>query len=126
MKIKYLYVYILTCSDDTYYTGVTNDPERRVKQHNWGIDKESYTYTRPPVKMVYIERFTDYKIAIAWEKRIKDWSRKKKEALISGNWEKLKKEAACKNDTSHKQYLLQINNCKGLDSARPDTENKIM
>jgi len=53
---------------------------------------------------MYHEKFTDFNLAIRWEKRIKDWSRKKKEALIENNWDMLKIEAACKNDTSHSNY----------------------
>ena len=43
---KYLYVYILKCSDNSYYTGVTNDPERRILEHNSGINEKSYTSSR--------------------------------------------------------------------------------
>lgn len=102
MSQKFLYVYILECADSSYYTGITNNPEKRIIQHNTGIDPEAYTYSRRPVEMVYYERFTDYLLAINWEKKIKGWSRKKKEALITGNWEKLKKEAECRNETSHR------------------------
>ena len=99
---RYLYVYILKCSDGNYYTGVTNNPERRLEEHNTGVNKEAYTYSRRPVEMVYCERYTDFLLAISWEKRIKDWSRKKKEALINGDFNKLKEAAECKNETSHK------------------------
>ena len=78
--LKYLYVYILKCTDKTYYTGITNNPEKRIVEHNSGINKTSYTYLRRPVEMIYRERFTDYNLAIRWEKRIKNWNRKKKEA----------------------------------------------
>lgn len=50
-KLKHLYVYILECSDKSYYTGITNNPERRVEQHNEGVNKNSYTYRRP-VKII--------------------------------------------------------------------------
>ena len=100
--LKHLYVYILKCSDNTYYTGVTNDPERIIIEHNSGLNKRSYTSLRLPVEMVYCERFTDFNLAIEWEKRVKNWSRKKKEALINENWDQLKIEAECKNETSHK------------------------
>jgi putative endonuclease len=69
--VKYLYVYILKCKDGTYYTGVTNDVEKRLLQHNEGIDEEAYTYTRRPVELVFNELFTDYILAIEWETRIK-------------------------------------------------------
>jgi putative endonuclease len=104
MKLKYLYVYILKCSDKTYYTGVTNDPERRIEEHNHGINKTCYTFSRRPVEMIYSERFADFNLAIKWEKRIKDWSRKKKEALINNNWDQLKIESICKNESSHENF----------------------
>ena len=100
--VKYLYVYILKCADGTYYTGVTNDVERRLQQHNKGINPKSYTFKRRPLSLVYSERFSDFNQAIAWEKKVKDWSTAKKEALISGDWKRLKMEAECRNSTSHK------------------------
>jgi len=100
--MKQLYVYILECSDKSYYTGVTNNPEKRLQEHNRGIITTSYTYTRRPVKIMYVESFTNFNLAIEWEKRIKKWSRKKKEALIDGNWEKLKKFSECMNDSHFK------------------------
>jgi putative endonuclease len=75
-----------------------------MEEHNSGFDKDSYTYTRRPVKMVYWEQFTDYNLAISWEKKIRRWSRKKREALINGDWQKLKEGAECKNQTSYKLY----------------------
>ena len=100
--VKYLYVYILKCSDNTYYTGITNNPERRLKQHEKGLKKDSYTSSRRPVELVYCELFTDFNLAIAWEKKIKNWSKAKKEALIQQNWSNLKLHAECKNKTTHK------------------------
>jgi putative endonuclease len=100
--VKYLYVYILKCSDNTYYTGITNNPERRLIQHNKGLKKDAYTSSRLPVELVYSELFTNFNLAIEWEKRIKNWSRTKKEALIHNNWNKLKEGAECKNETTHK------------------------
>ncbi len=71
---KYYYVYILKCSDDSYYTGFTNDFERRFAWHEEGNDQESYTYSRRPLELVYADYFTDLKQAIAFEKQIKGWS----------------------------------------------------
>lgn len=101
MIIKYLYVYIVKCNDGTYYTGVTNNIEKRLIQHNEGINDEAYTHSRRPVNLVFYELFTDYNLAIDWETRIKKWSAKKKEALINSDWKKLVEEAQCKNETSH-------------------------
>ena len=51
------YVYILLCSDGSYYTGVTKDVERRIEEHNEGFAEDSYTYIRRPVELKYIEQF---------------------------------------------------------------------
>jgi len=84
-----MYVYILECADCSYYTGVTNDPESRLSQHNSDNYPESYTHSRRPLKMKYCEYFTDPIQAIAWEKKIKGWSRRKKKALIDNDWNSL-------------------------------------
>ena len=80
------YVYMLLCDDGSYYTGVTNDPDRRAAEHNAGEDPHCYTFTRRPVRLVYTTDFHEVDEAIAFEKRLKGWSRKKKAALIRGDW----------------------------------------
>lgn len=84
--MKYYFVYILLCNDHSYYTGVTNDIERRVFEHKSGTDPKSYTFNRRPVKLVFHERFNDVNQAITFEKQIKGWRRGKKEAIIKGQW----------------------------------------
>ncbi len=84
------FVYILECSDGLYYTGVTNNVERRVFEHNEGRDPKSFTYKRRPVILRYWLRFTDINQAIAWEKQLKGWGRKKKEALFNEDWQEIK------------------------------------
>lgn len=84
------FVYIVECSDGLYYTGVTNNLDRRIWEHNEGIDPKSFTYNRRPVTLKYYEYFSDIKQAISWEKQLKGWSRKKKEALFDRDWDKLK------------------------------------
>lgn len=83
------FVYIVECSDGLYYTGVTNDVERRVWEHNEGIYRESFTYKRRPVTLKYTQQFADINQAIGWEKQLKGWSRKKKEALFEDDWERV-------------------------------------
>ena len=102
--MKSYYVYILICSDRSYYTGVTNDPDRRLHEHEIGFNRSCYTYNRRPVELVFTYQFVDVNQAIAFEKQVKGWSRKKKEAIISDDWDKLKALAACKNESSHKNY----------------------
>jgi putative endonuclease len=80
------YVYIVRCSDGFYYTGVTNDLDRRLEEHNSGIHPGSFTYPRRPVELMYAQVFSDIHQAIAWEKQLKGWSRKKKEALFRDDW----------------------------------------
>ena len=75
------YCYILECSDGTYYTGWTTDPERRLAQHNKGTGAR-YTKTRRPVKLVYLEEQTDKIAALKRERAIKALPRKKKMELF--------------------------------------------
>ncbi|MCK6582617.1 MAG: GIY-YIG nuclease family protein [Anaerolineales bacterium] len=76
------FCYILECSDGTLYTGWTNDPERRMAQHNKGLGAR-YTKTRRPVKMVYLEELPDKIAALKRERAIKALPRKKKMELFS-------------------------------------------
>jgi len=87
--MKQYYVYILKCSDNSFYTGFTNDMERRITEHNSVMTKGTYTSTRLPVRLVWLETFSDPNQAIMVEKQIKGWSRRKKEALINEDWDKL-------------------------------------
>lgn len=84
------YVYILKCSDGSYYTGITNDLERRVWEHDNGEILNCYTHNRRPLILEYFEKYCDVTNAIAREKQIKRWSRIKKESLINDNIEQLK------------------------------------
>lgn len=77
------FCYILECSDRTYYTGWTTDPERRLRRHNAGCGSR-YTRARAPVKLVYIEPQPDRLSAIRRERAIKALSRKEKEKLVHG------------------------------------------
>ncbi len=87
--MKTYYVYILKCSDGTYYTGFTSNLEKRFVEHQTGRHKDSYTYSRRPLNLVFYAEFTDPNKAIAAEKQIKKWSKTKKEALINNEFEKL-------------------------------------
>ena len=82
------WVYILRCADGSYYTGHTDDLERRVAQHNAG-DIPGYTYKRRPVKLIYCADFPTREEALAAEMQLKGWTRAKKEALIAKDWDRL-------------------------------------
>ncbi|MEQ8908723.1 MAG: GIY-YIG nuclease family protein [Vicingaceae bacterium] len=98
------FVYILRCADKTYYTGVTNDMARRFQEHQSAKNPKAYTASRRPLKMVYLKEFSYILNAIAFEKKIKKWSAKKKQALINENWEELKQLSKCMNESSHDGY----------------------
>ena len=87
--MKLSYVYILKCSDGSYYTGITSNLHKRMEEHQSGKHSESYTSKRLPVELVFYAEFTDINIAILKEKQIKSWSKAKKEALIAGDFEEL-------------------------------------
>jgi putative endonuclease len=85
------WVYILRCNDGSYYTGLTrhHGPEARLSEHAMALSPDSYTAKRLPVTLAYAEYFDMVVDAIAAERRMKGWSRAKKEAVIRGDWEAL-------------------------------------
>jgi putative endonuclease len=99
----YLYfVYILKCSDNSYYTGITNDLERRLNEHIHGLNSNCYKITRRPLSLAFQKEFDDVLQAIYFEKKLKGWSRLKKEALINSEFERLQILAECRNATHYK------------------------
>ena len=80
------WIYILKCSDGSYYTGHTDDLDRRIAQHLNGELSTCYTFSRLPLELVFSQEFPTREEALASEQQIKGWSRKKKEAMIRGDW----------------------------------------
>src|SRR6266498_3334427 len=81
-------VYILLCDDGSYYTGSAADVEKRVYEHQEGFIPTSYTYSRRPVKLLWVsEEVKRYSDALRFERQIKGWSRAKKEALIRNDFD---------------------------------------
>jgi len=80
-------VYILLCSDGSYYTGSTDDIDRRLFEHQEGFSPTAYTFRRRPVKLVWSEEVATIDEALLHEYQIKGWSRAKKEALIKGDFQ---------------------------------------
>ena len=87
---RLMWVYILRCSDDSLYVGVTSDLATRVEQHQVGF-AASYTARRRPVALVYSEEIDRSADAIARERQLKRWSAMKKRALIQGDPETLRR-----------------------------------
>ena len=84
------FVYILSCADKSYYTGLTRDDmELRLSQHQQGKFPGTYTFRRRPVALVWHSHLERFDEAIATERRIKRWTRAKKEALIRGDYDSL-------------------------------------
>lgn len=123
-------MYILECSDGSYYTGSTKDLDQRMEQHQSG-EGANHTRKRLPVKLVYYETFSRIDEAFYREKLIQKWSRKKKIALINRQFGELKQLAECQNDSHFRNAALDsaaldsaraagdVDNDAGFDSAQP-------
>ncbi len=77
------YLYILRCADDTLYTGITVDLERRINEHNTSKLGAKYTSARRPVELVYSKKFRNRSTASKAEGKVKGLSREEKLTLIS-------------------------------------------
>ncbi len=91
------WLYILRCSDGSYYVGTTRGSlESRVAQHNAGAF-QGYTASRRPVELIFSQWFDRITDAIENERKVKKWSRAKKEAFIRGDFESLQQLAKRKS-----------------------------
>ena len=89
------FVYILRCSDGSYHTGETDELAKRLAAHQRG-ETGGYTAGRRPLTLVFSEDFPRREEARERQRQIKGWSRRKKEALIRGDWEALVRHAAAR------------------------------
>jgi putative endonuclease len=92
------YLYILLCSNGSYYTGSTINLDERLKQHQNGVGA-NFTRKHLPLTLVYIEEFPRIDDAFYREKQIQGWSRTKKTALINGDQNEVHKQSECRNET---------------------------
>ena len=99
------YVYILKCRDGSYYTGHTDNLEQRLAQHRNRLFHNCYIATRLPVELVFSQTFPTREEALATERQIKGWSRKKKEAMMRGDWNEVSRLA--QNAQRRAQVLRQ-------------------
>jgi len=88
--MEYFYMYILRCADGSFYVGHTDNLEKRIAEHHDGIGCR-YTTQNRPLELVFSEAFSTRDEAFEAERKIKSWSRKKKEALIAKNWTHISK-----------------------------------
>jgi LAO/AO transport system kinase len=110
------YVYMLRCGDGSYYTGQTDDMDLCLQQHDTG--KIGYTATRKPVELIWQGEFETREGAIAFEQQIKGWSRAKKEALIQGDWARVK--VLAKSKTTNRSELT-VAGIPSTSSGRTDS-----
>jgi len=96
--MKPFFVYMLVCADESYYVGQTDDLDQRLAQHAAGTFP-GHTSTRRPVRLVWSQEMTTRDEALVSERRIKGWTRAKKEALIRGDWEAINRLARGKDWT---------------------------
>jgi len=78
-------LYILKCNDNSYYIGITQDLEKRIYEHNSG--QVHYTGSRISIELVFKKKYFNSELAARAEKKLKSWSRFKKEKIIDGEWE---------------------------------------
>lgn len=83
------WVYILKCSDDSFYTGHSDNLEKRLFEHQEGIISTCYTFNKRPIELVFAQSFNTREEVLSRERQIKGWSRAKKIALINSDWDKL-------------------------------------
>jgi putative endonuclease len=107
-------MYILECADGSYYTGSTNNLELRLAQHQAG-EGANHTKKRLPVKLLYYEEFSRIDEAFYREKQVQGWSRKKKEALIKGEFDKLTH--LSKNYTQYQQNVPSTSSSTGEQTS---------
>jgi putative endonuclease len=90
------WVYLLRCADGSYYTGHTDNLDKRIGEHTLGTCG-GYTSARLPVKLVFSQSCPTRIEALNFERQIKGWSRAKKEALIRGDWAEISRLASSKS-----------------------------
>lgn len=87
--MKPFFLYILKCNDESYYIGHTDNLEKRISEHKLSFFKSAYASKRLPFEVAHVQMFTTRYEALAAERKIKKWNRKKKAAYIEGDWELL-------------------------------------
>ena len=111
------WVYILRCADGSYYTGHTDNLENRLGQHSAGAISDCYTSNRRPVELVFYQEFPTRNEALASEQQIKGWGRKKKEAMIRGDWFEVSRLARSSIDKLASKALRQAQGERGNETS---------
>ncbi len=101
------FMYILECSDGSFYIGSTIDLKKRISEHQNG-EGANYTKDRLPLKLGYFEEYDRIDVAFRRERQVKGWSRNKKEALIFGNRKILNSLSECQYESHSKNRKNEI------------------
>ena len=104
--MRTFFVYILRCADGSCYVGHTDDMVLRMQQHEHG--DVGYTSLRKPIELVWQGEFETRQGALAFELQIKGWSRAKKEALMAGNWDRIKELAQSHGRVASAPWLRRV------------------
>ncbi|WP_432412843.1 GIY-YIG nuclease family protein [Rasiella sp. SM2506] len=115
--MKSYYIYIIKCADGLLYTGFTNNISRRFQEHQEGRNKGAFTYKRRPLELIFYQEFNDVKQGIYFEKKIKNWSAKKKLALANKDFEMLQILSECRNMTHFKYRPTEMEVSTALDQT---------
>jgi putative endonuclease len=112
------WVYILRCADGSYYTGHTDNIEKRIGEHAIGAIGNCYTFNRRPLELAFCQEFMTRAEALVSEQQIKGWSRKKKEAMIRGDWAEVSRLA--RSTATVQKSPVHPELVEGLPSVRPE------
>jgi putative endonuclease len=114
------WVYILRCADNSYYTGHTDDLERRLSQHHAAFFPGCYTAKRRPLQLVFSEQFSTREEALSSEQRIKGWSRRKKEAMMRADWGEVSRLAISKSAPATPQTIQVESSQNPIDPVQAE------
>jgi len=114
------WTYILRCADSSYYTGHTDNLEKRIAEHHSGAINSCYTYTRRPLELVFTQDFKTREEALASEQQIKGWSRKKKEAMMRGDWAEVSRLAKSTTPVRGEPVEPQAHHNRKTSTVRPE------
>ena len=122
--MDYYYVYMLLCGDGKYYVGVTSNIDARIAEHEEGNDPTAWTYGRGPFKLAYLQEFQWNQDAIAWEKQLKGWSARKKQALCEADYERIKDLSKCTNVSRSDRPERTVHDITSASTALSVTDAK--
>jgi len=115
------WVYILRCADGSFYTGHTDNLEQRINQHHAGTFPTCYTFKRRPLQVAFSQDFATREEALTAEQQIKGWSRKKKEAMVRGDWAEVSRLAKLKSPalSIHPAHPEPVEGPESVDGPKP-------